>query len=34
VKKLSGSTGHMRQNAYCRNLKLTSEDLLPCYCYA
>jgi len=22
------------QNAYYRNLKWTSEDLLPCYCYA
>jgi len=32
-KNLSGSPGHMRQNAYYRNLKWTSEDLLPCYCY-
>jgi len=22
----------MRKNAYYRNLKLTFEDLLPCYC--
>ena len=25
---------HRRQNTYCRNLKWTFEDLLPCYCYA
>jgi len=31
---LSGSPGHMWQNAYYRNLKLTFEDLLPCYSYA
>jgi len=33
-KTLSGSPGHMQQNAYYRNLKWTFEDLLPCYCYA
>jgi len=33
-KTLSGSPGHIRQNAYYRNLKRTFEDLLPCYCYA
>jgi len=32
-KKLSGSPGHMRQNAYCCNLKRTLEDQMPCYCY-
>ena len=31
---LSGSPGHMRQNAYSHNLKWTFEDLLLCYCYA
>jgi len=33
-KTLSGSPGHMRQNAYSHNLKWTFEDLLPCYRYA
>jgi len=31
---LSRSPGHMRQNACYRNLKLTFEGLLPCYCYS
>jgi len=26
--------GHTRKNAYYSNLKLTFENLLPCYCYA
>ena len=29
-KTLGGSPGHMRNNTYCRNLKRTFEDLLPC----
>jgi len=33
-KTRSGSRGHMRKNAYHRNLKLMFEDLLRCYCYA
>jgi len=31
---LSGSPGHMRKNAYYRNLKWAFEDLLQCNCYA
>jgi len=30
----SGNPGHMRKNAFYRNLKGTFEDLLPCYCCA
>jgi len=33
-KTLSGSPGHMRQNAYYCKVKLPFEDLLPFYCYA
>jgi len=32
--KMSAFNSHMRQNAWYRNFKWTSEDLLPCYCYA
>ena len=33
--KMSAFNRHMQQNAYYRcNLKWTSEDLSPCYCYA
>ena len=31
--KMSAFNSHMRQNAYCRNLKWSLEDLLRCYCY-
>jgi len=33
-KTLSGSPGHMRKNAYYRNLKWRFEDWSPCYWYA
>jgi len=33
-KTLSASPGHMRQNAYYRNLNWTFQDLLPCDYYA
>jgi len=32
-KTLSESPDNLRQNAYCRNLKWTYEDLLSWYCY-
>jgi len=32
--KMPAFNSHLWKNAHYRNLKLTSEDLLPCYCYA